>query len=77
MRCPQCATENFNDAKVCRACGSTLAGGQFEPRVSRLAIAAFVLGILPVGGIVAIVLGIVSLVRIERSGGQRTNAENK
>ncbi|UCG60236.1 MAG: DUF4190 domain-containing protein, partial [Phycisphaerales bacterium] len=82
MRCPKCGVENADDAQSCRSCGSALTGPspQATPTVSKtsgLAIAALVLGILMpftfgLTAIPAMVLGIISLVMIERSGGRLT-----
>jgi len=71
-----------DDAKSCSSCGAVLSPAT-EPveqpmvKTSGLAIAAFVLGILSpftfgITIIPAIVLGIISLVRIEKSGGRLT-----
>lgn len=82
MYCPKCGTENPDDAELCRSCSwvltsaSTQAAG-VATKTSGLAIAALVLGILsPFSGFLtalpAIILGIISLVKIERSGGKLT-----
>ncbi len=80
MYCPKCGTENPEDAQVCGSCSSTLPTIQQEVRdtdaqTSGLAIASLVLGLLSfctffTTGIVAIVLGIISLVKINKSGGR-------
>jgi prepilin-type processing-associated H-X9-DG protein len=80
MYCPKCGTENPENAQVCCLCSSTLPNVQKEERgataqTSGLAIASFVLGILSfctffTTGIVAIILGIISLVKISKSGGR-------
>lgn len=80
MYCPKCGTENPEDAQVCGSCSSTLPGIQQEIRntgaqTSGLAIASLVLGLLSfctffTTGIVAIVLGIISLVKMNKSGGR-------
>jgi hypothetical protein len=82
MLCPKCGKENPDDARVCSGCSSPLPGasGPAErpiTKTSRLAIAAFVLGVLSpftlgITAIPAVVLGIISLVRIEKSGGRLT-----
>jgi hypothetical protein len=82
MYCTKCGTENTNDARVCHACGAALISSSAQAlgigvKSSGMAIAAFVLGILSIftcalTAIPAIILGIVSLVRIEKSGGSLT-----
>ncbi|MGD8499144.1 MAG: DUF4190 domain-containing protein, partial [Phycisphaerales bacterium] len=82
MYCPKCGKENPDDARVCGSCSSALSEAPVTaewstPRTSGLAIAAFVLGILSVFSlgitiIPAIVLGIVAIVIIEKSGGRLT-----
>ncbi|MHC4425866.1 MAG: zinc-ribbon domain-containing protein [Planctomycetota bacterium] len=81
MYCPKCGKENPNDAQVCSSCSSVLlrasVGSEtITPKTSGLAIAAFVLGILsPCIGVTiipAIILGIVAIVTIEKSGGRLT-----
>ena len=82
MYCTKCGTQNSDDAQVCSACGSVLSKapvntGDQIPRTSGLAIAAFVLGILSIFTlgltiIPAIILGIVGIVVIEKSGGRLT-----
>jgi len=84
MYCPKCGKENPEGAGVCSGCGSPLPGASApaeEPitKTSGLAIAAFVLGILSpftcaITAIPAIVLAIISIVRIDRSGGRLTGA---
>ena len=60
MYCPKCGTQNAEHARTCAACGQALAGpgGSGMPvkvKISGLAIASFVLGILSVlGGLTAI-----------------------
>jgi len=84
MYCPKCGKENPEGAQVCSACSSPLPGA-FAPaeqpitKTSGLAIASFVLGVLSpftlaITAIPAVVLGIISLVRIEKSGGRLTGA---
>ena len=82
MYCTKCGTQNSDDAQVCSACGAALISSSIQtPSVgvksSGMAIAALVLGILSIftcalTAIPAIILGIVSLVRIEKSGGSLT-----
>ena len=82
MYCPKCGTENTNDAQVCHACGAVLIPTPIQTpsldiKTSGMAIAALVLGILSIftcalTAIPAIILGIVSLVKIEKSGGSLT-----
>ncbi|MHC4425864.1 MAG: zinc-ribbon domain-containing protein [Planctomycetota bacterium] len=82
MYCPKCGKENPDDAQVCSSCSSALPKAPVTaeyptPRISGLAIAAFVLGILSLFSlgltiIPAIVLGIVAIVIIEKSGGRLT-----
>ena len=81
MYCPKCGTQNAEHARTCAACGQALAGpgGSGMPvkvKISGLAIASFVLGILSVLGgltaIPAIILGIIALIVIEKSGGRLT-----
>ncbi len=78
MYCSKCSRENPDGAKFCSSCGSKLIQSAKAPGVrtknSRLAIAALVLGILSIFTcgltvIPAVILGIVSLVKISRSGG--------
>lgn len=80
MYCPKCGTENPENVQICRSCESTLPTIQehvsdVAAQTSRLAIASLVLGLLSfctffTTGIVAIVLGIISLVKISKSGGR-------
>jgi prepilin-type processing-associated H-X9-DG protein len=82
MHCPKCGHENPDNAPVCSSCGSELpkalkSNDVPATKVSGLTIAAFVLGILSLfscglTAIPAIVLGIVSFVIIEKSGGKLT-----
>lgn len=82
MNCPKCGTENSADVQVCRSCGTRLLpppvpSAGIVPKASGLAIAAFVLGILSfftcgLTALPAIVLGIVGLILIEKSGGRLT-----
>jgi hypothetical protein len=80
MYCPKCGTENPDDAQVCRSCSWVLTSTSTTPpapaaKISGLAIASFVLGILSfctffITAIPAIVLGTVGLVKIAKSGGK-------
>ena len=80
MKCPKCSAENPNDAQTCNLCGQILKNDSSsrlgtKPKTSRLAIASFVLGILSLpllllAAIPAIILGIVSLIKIKKSAGQ-------
>ena len=82
MYCPKCGKENADDAQICSACGSILTQGKASDghiaiKTSRLAITALVLGILSIftcglTAIPAIILGIISLVLIDKSGGRLT-----
>jgi hypothetical protein len=82
MFCQKCGQENPDDSKMCRACGAVLTTPPIQApglsvTSSGMAIAALVLGIMSVftcalTAIPAIILGIVSLVRIEKSGGSLT-----
>ena len=82
MNCPKCGTQNPDNAQVCSSCSSELLKAQtgieeIIPRTSGLAIVAFVLGILSLFScgltiLPAIILGIVSFVVIEKSGGRLT-----
>jgi hypothetical protein len=82
MYCPRCGKENPDDAQVCSSCSSALSKAPVTaehptPRTSGLAIAAFVLGILSIFTlgvtiIPAIILGIIAIVMIEKSGGRLT-----
>lgn len=82
MYCPKCGIENADDAQVCRSCGAGLtpppaqaiAEGQ-TPKTSGLAIASLVFAVLSpftclTTAIPAIILGIVSLVKIDKSAGR-------
>ena len=82
MYCPKCGQENPDDSQVCRSCGAVLISPPIQAqglsvKSSGMAIAALVLGIMSIftcglTAIPAIILGIVSLVRIEKSGGSLT-----
>ena len=81
MYCTNCGAENPEGARVCVSCGSALqrvsmGPEDVMPRTCGLAIAAFVLGLLSIVffpvGLIGIILGIVSIVMIEKSGGRLT-----
>jgi hypothetical protein len=82
MYCSKCGQQNPDNAQVCSACSATLIQSTIQApnlvvKTSGMAIAALVLGILSIftcglTTIPAIILGIVSLVKIERSGGSLT-----
>jgi hypothetical protein len=82
MHCPKCGKENPDNDKVCSFCGSELYNvpevtGKIIPKMSSLAIAAFLFGIVSLFTfgltiVPAIILGIISIVIIERSGGRVT-----
>jgi len=82
MNCPRCGKENPDDAQLCQSCGcvltqSTVTREDINIKTSGLAIASMVLGILSVftcgiTAIPAVILGIISLVKIEKSGGRLT-----
>lgn len=82
MYCSKCGSENSDGARVCRVCGAALVPPPIQApglgvKTSGLAITALVLGILSIftcalTAIPAIILGIVSLVKIEKSGGRLT-----
>ena len=80
MYCTKCGIENANDAQVCRACGTALGvfsteGPGQAAKTSGLAIASLVFAVLSpftclITAIPAIILGIVSLVKISNSAGR-------
>jgi len=82
MYCSKCGTQNPDNAQVCNSCSSVLPKApdgveKVIPKTSGLAIAAFVLGILSLFScgltiLPAIILGIISFVVIEKSGGKLT-----
>ena len=82
MYCSKCGQENPDDSQVCRSCGAVLISPPIQApslsiKSSGMAIAALILGIMSIftcglTAIPAIILGIVSLVRIEKSGGSLT-----
>ena len=85
MNCPKCNQQNPDNAPLCSSCGYVLSWEPAEHTAARarlsktlhLAVVSLVLGILSIPtwaitAIPAIVLGIVSLVKIEKSGGRLT-----
>jgi prepilin-type processing-associated H-X9-DG protein len=80
MQCPKCSKENPDDAQLCHSCSSVLTSTPAQApalgvKTSGLATASFVLGILSfctffITSIPAIILGIVGLVKIRKSGGK-------
>jgi len=80
MYCPKCGKENPDNAQVCSSCGSVLpsipaTAAATAAKTSGMAIASFVLAVLSpftclTTAIPAIILGIVSLVKIEKSAGR-------
>lgn len=82
MYCPKCGKENPDDVQLCSSCSSPLrqAAEKIIVKTSKLAIASFILGILSFSSfwlfaitpIPALILGIISLVQIEKGGGRLT-----
>ncbi len=82
MYCPKCGKENPDNAQLCHSCSSVLTSTPAQApalgvKTSGLAIAALVLGILSffslgLTAIPALIFGIISLVKIEKSGGRIT-----
>jgi hypothetical protein len=82
MRCSRCGTQNPENANYCLSCGNVLpprvpTGAPVLVKTSGLAIAAFVLGILSLFtlgllALPAIIVGIIALGAISRSGGRLT-----
>ncbi len=80
MRCPRCGKENPDDAQICQSCSALLTQAPVTAerpivKTSRLAIASLILGILSlftcgITAIPAVILGIISIVKIEKSGGR-------
>jgi prepilin-type processing-associated H-X9-DG protein len=85
MYCKKCGVENSEEAKVCSSCGFLLRVEQppkrvRETRICGLAVASFVLGVLAIftlglTAIPSVITGIVSLVKIEKSGGKLRGKE--
>lgn len=81
MKCPACSAENADGIDRCQSCGSILSntsptnGAASPPRMSRLAVASAILGIvsLPtfiIGALPTLIIGLVAIARIDRSGGK-------
>jgi prepilin-type processing-associated H-X9-DG protein len=80
MFCPKCGVENANGAQLCASCSWVLTSTSTHgpcptAKTSGLAIASLVLGILSfftcfITAIPAIILGVVGLLKINRSAGQ-------
>lgn len=86
MNCPRCGRENPSGSSFCGGCGASLtgerptdreAGVQVPPKTSGMAVAALILAILGflcilpvVGVLLGLILGIMALLGIQRSGGQ-------
>jgi len=77
MYCTQCGKENAEGSTQCAYCGAPLVPSgppSPRPRTSRMAVASLVLGILSfflvVPALIGLLLGIVSLVKINRSQGR-------
>jgi len=80
MQCPKCGTENPDNAKICNLCKYTFGSrldqdALVDPKNSKLAIFSLVLGIsslllFVLTGIPAIVIGIISILKIRGSGGK-------
>jgi type IV pilus assembly protein PilA len=74
MYCPSCNAANVEGAPFCASCGCVLSGTPAEPVRKGLARASLVLGLLSIptlgclgiGALVAVILGIVALVRASR-----------
>jgi hypothetical protein len=92
MFCPKCGSELPQGASACRKCGAVLPGEPAykaaaqepaaTPKISRLALASLILGILILSpllgllfGIAALILGAVALIRITASRGKLIGKE--
>ncbi|MHC4705035.1 MAG: DUF4190 domain-containing protein, partial [Planctomycetota bacterium] len=75
MQCPKCGNENPENVWICGSCRHVLRENvPIRSRTSKLAIISLLLGILSLplfvlAGIPGIITGIISIVRIGRSGG--------
>lgn len=76
MNCPRCGIECEDTARACFSCGCILsqADGSFTPRLSKLAVASLVLGVLSVFTfflplLPALIIGILAISRIRKSRG--------
>ncbi|MBE0537168.1 MAG: hypothetical protein IH624_16015 [Phycisphaerae bacterium] len=70
MNCPECQRQTPDASATCESCGHRFTAA--PPRTSRAAIAAFVLGLLPLSPLVAIgvlIVGLIALRNIRRSRG--------
>jgi hypothetical protein len=83
MYCPKCGVQNSDNAKSCNSCGAVFSlvppaqPKPIMPKTSSLAIASLVLGILSIftfllTAIPSIICGIISLIKIGKSGGKLT-----
>jgi prepilin-type processing-associated H-X9-DG protein len=82
MYCPNCGMENPDEVRNCGNCGAVFGNAPataapITPKTSGLAIAALVLGIMSIftcllTGIPSIICGIISFIKIEKSGGRIT-----
>ncbi len=79
MFCNNCGKPNPNETSFCASCGAPLAqavgapappAAAVKPTTSGMAIASLVLGILGITALLGLILGIVSLVQINRSRGR-------
>ena len=79
MNCPKCGAQNPDDAKLCQSCnwvlGSTACEPQPDAKTSKMAVTSLVLAILSpftlfISLLPAVIFGIISLVKIEKSGGR-------
>ena len=82
MNCPRCGKVNPDDAQLCQSCSCALTQSSVSTesviiKTSGMGIASMVLGILSIfscgiTAIPAVILGIISLIQIEKSGGRLT-----